>query len=260
MYFHGWPGSRLQAAMAHAEAKRLGLHLVAPDRPGMGASSHRKGRRMQDWPVTVGHLADYLGWEQFNILAVSGGGPYAQACGALIAERLIKVGICSGVPRPNWIRERNIPPTLHSRIVKANDQIGLVLPAALLVAKSFLRLSTGPGSARAAMQFLEPVDRQALHDYAAFDIVLGSVREAFRGPISGLKHDLDIICRDWEFDAALISVPVVFWHGKLDKICPIDQVREAAARIPGSRLTVFSDDGHYSLPFRHTRHILEAFV
>jgi pimeloyl-ACP methyl ester carboxylesterase len=39
LFFHGFPGSRLQAALVHAQAAAAGVALIAFDRPGFGASS-----------------------------------------------------------------------------------------------------------------------------------------------------------------------------------------------------------------------------
>src|SRR5579872_7299331 len=39
LYFHGYPGSRLEARVAAAAATRLGVRLLAIDRPGFGLST-----------------------------------------------------------------------------------------------------------------------------------------------------------------------------------------------------------------------------
>src|SRR5690349_20394532 len=38
-FAHGWPGSRLRAAVYHGVALRLHIRLIALDRPGIGLSS-----------------------------------------------------------------------------------------------------------------------------------------------------------------------------------------------------------------------------
>lgn len=47
-YFHGHPGSRLEAAFCDAAAERAGVRVVALDRPGYGLSDPQPGRRMLD--------------------------------------------------------------------------------------------------------------------------------------------------------------------------------------------------------------------
>src|SRR5512141_1163093 len=92
-YFHGWPSSRLEARAAHAPALNLGLRLVAPERPGYGLSDFQPGRTIGDWTKDLLVLAGHLGWSKFGVVGISGGGPYAMACAALIPERLTSVSL-----------------------------------------------------------------------------------------------------------------------------------------------------------------------
>ncbi len=66
MYFHGTPSSRLEPAVIGDETwARLGLRVIAPDRPGMGGSDFQPRRGFSDWPKDVLALADTLGLGQF---------------------------------------------------------------------------------------------------------------------------------------------------------------------------------------------------
>src|SRR5574341_1236813 len=96
-YFHGWPGSRLEPRLLDSLCSELRLRLVAPDRPGYGLSEFQTGRTLLDWPMDVCALADHLGTEQFALLGVSGGGPYAIACAAMITNRLTAVLLVGSV-------------------------------------------------------------------------------------------------------------------------------------------------------------------
>src|SRR5439155_13530283 len=60
LYFHGIPGSRLDAWGPDDLVARLGVRLVAVDRPGFGRSDPWPGRRLLDWPADVVHLTDAL--------------------------------------------------------------------------------------------------------------------------------------------------------------------------------------------------------
>ena len=54
-------------------------------------------RRLVDWPGDVVQLADHLGIERFSVMGISGGGPHAAVCAALLAERVRCAAIVSGV-------------------------------------------------------------------------------------------------------------------------------------------------------------------
>ena len=93
LYFHGYPGSRLEARVAADAARRLGLRLLAVDRPGFGQSTFQAGRTVGGWAADVAALADHLALERFSLVGVSGGAPYALACAAQLSHRLARVAL-----------------------------------------------------------------------------------------------------------------------------------------------------------------------
>ena len=72
-YFHGFPGSRLEAKLAERIALDTHVRFIGIDRPGYGLSGFKPGRTFVDWADDVIALADALKIERFSILAVSGG-------------------------------------------------------------------------------------------------------------------------------------------------------------------------------------------
>jgi pimeloyl-ACP methyl ester carboxylesterase len=97
VFFHGTPGSRKIAGVAHRVATARAVRVIAPDRPGFGLSDFQPARRLIDWPADVLDLADALGLERFAVAGVSGGGPYVAACARRLADRLTHAGIISGM-------------------------------------------------------------------------------------------------------------------------------------------------------------------
>lgn len=47
-YFHGTPGSRLEAQLGARMARKYRIRILAPDRPGIGRSDPRPGRKLLD--------------------------------------------------------------------------------------------------------------------------------------------------------------------------------------------------------------------
>src|ERR1700733_4828378 len=80
LFFHGFIGSHHQAAFAHEAARRHGLRLIAPNRPGVGRSTLKERRCLEECVPDVAQLADALGLDRFAVVGVSGGAPYALAC------------------------------------------------------------------------------------------------------------------------------------------------------------------------------------
>lgn len=65
------------------------------DRPGYGRSDPRPGRRILDWPAEVEELTAALGVDEFDVAALSSGGPYALACAHRFPQRVQRVALIS---------------------------------------------------------------------------------------------------------------------------------------------------------------------
>jgi pimeloyl-ACP methyl ester carboxylesterase len=57
LYFHGWPGSRLEAGLFDEAGREQNLRIIAVDRPGVGRSEFQTKRRLVDWPQDIETLA-----------------------------------------------------------------------------------------------------------------------------------------------------------------------------------------------------------
>ncbi len=66
--FHGTPGSRHQVFVDPASAQAAGARVIAPDRPGCGASTRQRRRTLEGWANDVCELADELGVGRFAVL------------------------------------------------------------------------------------------------------------------------------------------------------------------------------------------------
>lgn len=55
-----------------------------------------------------------------------------------------------------------------------------------------------------------------------------------------------------------IRVPVHVWHGREDANFHPALSRDLSNRIPGARFTLVDNEGHFSLPIRRVRDVLDA--
>jgi hypothetical protein len=98
LYCHGFPGSRLEAAIIADFSFSNPFRVLAIDRPGMGLSIFQPNRRILDWPADVLALMDWLKIERFHIVGDSGGAPYALVCAKEIPRtRILSVFIVFGI-------------------------------------------------------------------------------------------------------------------------------------------------------------------
>ena len=89
LYCHGTPGSSVECELAEQSARRHGLRLIAPDRPGYGATDAAYAMGHAAWAQVVMQLLQRLGIERYAVLGISGGGPNALALAAADAERVV---------------------------------------------------------------------------------------------------------------------------------------------------------------------------
>jgi pimeloyl-ACP methyl ester carboxylesterase len=254
---HGFPSSRLTGAFVDADARALGIRVIAPDRPGHGLSDFKRRRRVAHWVSDLASLADALGLDRFAVLGVSTGGPYAAACAALLPGRVNAAGIASGWAPPNTPKTkpgRRLPfvPAL-GRHVRLLRRFSLARAAKRLAKDGFKFLDRATRDA-------PPADRAVMADEALRRVLVDDLREAFRQGARGPARDARVVNRRWGFKLEEIRVPVWLWHGQEDRNVPPAQARFLSERIPGSRTTFYRADGHLSTFVGHGAEILGALA
>jgi pimeloyl-ACP methyl ester carboxylesterase len=245
-YFHGFPGSRLEARLAGQAAVSYGIRLIAVDRPGYGLSDARRHRTLLDWAQDTVHLADFLGIGRFSVVGVSGGGPYAAACAFKISHRLDKVAIVCGLGPvvPRSVRYSAADLTVNGLLLAGRFPIFAQLPfaAAALMYRKHPQLMLVLISRRVAQ-----CDRRALQIPELHQLLCDSFREAFRCSLLGPARDLVLYGRDWGFDLHDIHVPTRLWHGEKDAVVPPAMAHRLADEIPTCRALFYPEDGHFSI-------------
>ena len=245
-YFHGFPGSRLESRAIATVVRRLGVRILAVDRPGYGYSDFLPGRRLVDWPDDVAALADALGIDRFGVVGASGGGPYAAVCAHRLAARLDVAGIVSGLAPPDDPRIR--------RGMIAVNRLGLAcagrapwLPRLVFAALAPLfRRRPQLIVARLATHIAEP-DRRCLRRAELRQVFADTFREAFRRGSRGAAHDAVVYGRPWGFRLRDVTMRVHLWHGERDVVVPVAMGRYLARELPNCRATFYPGEGHFSL-------------
>lgn len=242
LYFHGTPGSRLLARPAHGPAARLGVRLVAPDRPGMGASDHQPARRIIDWPADVAALADAIGADRFGVVAVSGGAPYALACGWGLPERVGAVAVVSGGPPADSAVVDDLPPAQRRLLRLTRLAPWTARPFVAGIAAVIRR---NPARARAQLLARSSApDRAVLADDEHWRAVNDAVVECFRTGTRGMALEVRRAVEPWGFPLADVGTEIDLWHGELDGQTNVVAARWLAEQLPRCRLTVVEGAGH----------------
>jgi pimeloyl-ACP methyl ester carboxylesterase len=107
------------------------------------------------------------------------------------------------------------------------------------------------------LKLLQPCDANVMRDIAAFEACFESQRQAWRASAEGLMIDAEIYAQPWGFRLEEIRVPVRLWHGKKDRTFHWPLAQSLGERLPLCHKYLVENEGHYSLPIRHMREILE---
>jgi pimeloyl-ACP methyl ester carboxylesterase len=242
--FHGTPACRLMFGPADAAARRLGLRLIAPDRPGYGLSDPQPGRTLRDWSADAARLMDHLGIAAAPILAISGGGPYAVATAAGMPDRIRGLALVSPlgeVGRPG--AEKSMSVRDRALLLGLPSRPRLLRAGLRLVRRAFAAAPQAALSLFAAT--LTAPDRRVLGTPAARELMVAMTREALRPGIEGAVSDLAIFSQPWGIAVASIAAPAVLWQGTDDAMVPAALAFDLARRLPACRTIRLEGEGHF---------------
>ena len=245
LYFHGWPASRLEAGLI----PDLPVRLLAFDRPGYGRSTPQPGRTLLDWPRDVAEVADRLGLDRFHVVGLSGGAPYAVACAYALPHCVLGAALVCPVPPSHGVHPR-APGIGHlfrlgRHPVLTHRLFSMVRP---LLRRRIITPRTLVGGS------LLDSDRACL-DKQTLSNLARAWREGIGRSVQGALTDAQIYAREWHVPLGKITVPTDLWYGGQDSLIPLHALAPFEA-IPGIRLHVLPNEGHYSLAICHAATIL----
>lgn len=241
-YFHGMPGSQLEAQPADAIALDLGIRLITPDRPGYGYSEAQDNFSLLDWPNAVSQLADKLNLNRFSILGFSGGGPYALACAHKIADRINQLTLVSSpAPFDTDVMQNHISADFKPLYELAAADYSAAI-------EQISQMAPTPESLLNIMQTsLPPADRELFNQKHFQKQYLENLTISMRNGVNGIVNDLRNIKLPWQFNLQEIQAHVDIWHGRND-INVGFSIAEYLADSLNNVETHFQDNaGHYFL-------------
>ena len=245
IYFHGTPSSRLQAVSGHDAAVRQGVRLIAANRPGYRATPDAPSS-LSSVAEDALALADDLGLDRFAVLGVSGGGPYALACGAFAPERVAAVGVAVGVGPWRLIDPPGTNPEDRAalELAEAGDSEAALAAFRRSAAGDFASMLELDDEAMMD-EFTRPVPEQERAIFAPQMRALwaADLREALTS-YDGYARDNLAWGGDWDLDLAAVSSPTWLWYGDEDQLVPADHGRWLHERITLSTLVIRPGAGH----------------
>jgi pimeloyl-ACP methyl ester carboxylesterase len=247
--FQGTPGSRM-GRFPHEEAyERLGVHIIAMDRPGYGASSRLPGHGISAVADDAAELLDHLGIDVVHAAGQSGGGPHVLAFAARHPERARAISVVVGstpleeedtagligLNRDGWYAARDGGwDALFKLLAPVRDE---------LVADPLAAF-------RAVMEDAPASDQEVMNDPDYQRVLIEDIREALRPGAEGWTDESMALHGPPDFDPADVRCSVVWWHGEHDANVPLSAVHRVFDKIPSGDLRVWSA-GHLESFHRH---------
>lgn len=246
---HGNPGSRLLWSLFDEAAQHHDARLIAPDRPGFGASEFQPGRDLLDWAADVRALAKLLELDSLSTIGFSAGGPHAAVCAHELdrVERAVLVS-SSGPPAT-----REYATASNRRLTAATQSIPGLSRGVFGLTGWLAR--NWPSRFRGTIEGGASEPDRELFDSPDGDLLLTDAAEAFVQGGRGPAHEFPMVGDPWAFDPADCADDLSLWHGRRDEKVPLRAAQAFATLLPGTDVTVL-ETGHYSTLVEHFETIL----
>ncbi|KUJ12846.1 alpha/beta hydrolase fold protein [Mollisia scopiformis] len=262
--------SRLEAAGYDDLGLKLGARIIAADRPGYGWSSSHPDRTLLDYPKDIEYLANHLKLDEYSVLGVSGGGPYALVCAmSLSPDKLKSVSIVCGLGPPDigmrgadFIHWIGFPygwrysPAILLRWFLQRD------PAARLDWSDEKRFEVLQQQIASSKATTHKKDLEVTTDEDFLRLFLRSSRESYAQGFDGTLQDGKVMCTDFAFRIEDIrhDLPIQLWYGKHDTHVPLNHGEQIAARLGGRATFRVEDETHASISQHWKSEQLEALI
>jgi pimeloyl-ACP methyl ester carboxylesterase len=243
---HGTPGCRF---VRHSEPdlyERHGVRWIAYDRPGYGLSDPHLARSVADAPADIAALADGLGLDRFAVVGGSGGAPHALACGALLGDRVIRVGALVTPAPPDaenfdffeGLADLNVQE--FSAALEGREAIeGFLQPYVEGIRENV------DAVIEEMLTELPEIDRQRASKPEQRAIMREGWTEAVRQGSRGWADDDLAFAKPWGFDLGGVAVETRVWQGELDVLTPRPHGEYVASRLPNGEFELLEGGGHF---------------
>ncbi len=232
---------------------KLGLRLLAIDRPGLGCSSHHQNKSLASWVDDVEKILKFIYANSVHVVGFSQGAPFALA---LAARGLTcRVAIVSGQDQlyHSSMRPLLIPDMQQMLNTIERDPDGFENH----IAETF----TIEQMWNMVMNMNGERDREVYENPAFKAVYRRALEDGFSQGTKGYARDLILALSNWGFDVETLRLPIDLWYGRLDA-SPVhspDFGVTLSNRLPQASLHTLEDEGG-SLLWTRSHEILETLI
>lgn len=248
LFHHGTPMSRLIYDGWDRTAAERGVRFLAYDRPGYGMSDRLEGRDVAACAPDVRAIAAHLGIDKLGVIGLSGGGPHALACAALLGDLVPRVVSLAAVAPFDAAGLDWYADTGQSNV----EETELFLADRAAARRKYeqdaqdLRTKTAAELQPAYVSIYSPLDLKCMEgDFGVF--LDASTKLGLSVSIEGPWDDENAFVTPWGFDLTQIRTPVRLRQGRQDLMVPYGHGVWIASQIPGVEALLSEDESHLSL-------------
>lgn len=245
-FFHGLIGSHHQASYVDEAARRAGIRVIAPNRPGVGRSEFVARSTPLDVAADIEVLARTLGLGTFSVIGLSGGTPYAMAVLRRFSDRVETATILSGMG----------PSTLPGALRGMDPRRRLILAigarrtalARQFFEKSESRYRESPETFldRLIRTWSAP-DREMFRRPEVYNLFMKDLEEVFSNPAAAASLAQELAIYRWR-GLSPRDLPaghrVTLWHGLSDNIVPPSMAWTMVRALPNAEAHLLPG-GHF---------------
>lgn len=229
-------------------------------RPGYGGSTVITAKAPSLLAVggDTAALASHLGLDEYAVLGISGGGPFAVATAVADPSAVRALGLVGGVGPWRLLDEPSVHPEDRAclALLDAGDIAGAWDGLRLLAEEDLGGLRALDDAARVDA-ILAGESSPLIHDEGYRAIWADAMRVVLDG-LDGWVFDNLAWGGIWDVDPSDVVAPSLLWYGGTDGY---DAERQwYADRIAGSHLTIFPGEGHLDVCDTHWSEVLAGLL
>jgi pimeloyl-ACP methyl ester carboxylesterase len=248
LFHHGTPMSRLLYSGWDETAREQGVRLLGYDRAGYGLSDRHAGRVVADCADDVRAIAQFLGVRALGVIGLSGGGPHAIACAALLEDLVPRVVSLAAVAPfdaegLDWFKDTGEWNVEETKLFLADREAARAKYEQDVDA---LRSMTVAEQHAEYASIYSDLDLRTMEGPFG-EFLDASTKLGLALSIEGPWDDEYAFVTPWGFDVAQISTPLRLRQGRQDLMVPYGHGEWLAAHIPSAEPFLSEDESHLSL-------------
>jgi pimeloyl-ACP methyl ester carboxylesterase len=245
-FFHGLIGSHHQASYISDQAERQRLRLIAPNRPGVGRSEFVRRASACDSVEDVEDLARALNVDEFSLIGISGGTPYALAAFHRLASRVRTVTVISGMGGTHLAGALRGMDRRRRLVLEAGSRFPFVARRGFQRASDRFNANPDRFLHRLIATWSLP-DRKVFERRTIYELFMKDLHQVFtegKGPDS-LAQELKLYGNlGFTLDDLPAGTRVTLWQGLSDNIVPSAMGWSMAQALPNCEAH-FVPGGHF---------------